>query len=364
VTGDDTQVVLCVNGGSSSVKCAVIRVGGHEEELAASSVDGADALDAALERLGPAQGEATAIGHRVVHGGPHHDRPTAVDDRLLADLHAAVPFAPLHLPAALDDIETLARRRPGLPQVACFDTSFHRAMPESSWRLPIPDPLTDAGVRRYGFHGLSYEYVVAAIGAEALGRAVLAHLGSGASVCAVRDGRSVHTTMGLTPAGGIVMSSRSGDLDPGVLVYLARELGYSPDRLERLVEHEAGLVALSAASTDMRTLLDRRAAGDERAALAIEVFTSRVRMQIGAYAALLGGLDSIVFTGGIGAKAAPVRAEACTGLEVFGLALDPSRNAANAPIISADDAAATARVIETDEALMVARHTRSVLSSS
>src|SRR5262249_29780670 len=152
---------------------------------------------------GPAQGEATAIGHRIVHGGPHHDRPTVVDDRLLADLRAAVPFAPLHLPAALDAIGTLTARRPELPQVVCFDTAFHRTMPEPSWRLPIPDSLTDAGVRRYGFHGLSYEYLVATIGAETLGRAVLAHLGSGASLAAVRDGRSLHTTMGFSPTGGI-----------------------------------------------------------------------------------------------------------------------------------------------------------------
>ncbi len=364
MTRDDTEVVLCVNGGSSSVKCAVIRVGVAEEQLAASSVDGADALDAALEQLGPARDEATAIGHRFVHGGPRHDRPTLVDDRLLTDLQAAVPFAPLHLPAAIAAVETLAARCPGLPQVVCFDTTFHRTMPESAWRLPIPDALTDAGIRRYGFHGLSYEYLVATIGADALGRAVLAHLGSGASLCAVRDGRSVHTTMGLTPTGGIVMSSRSGDLDPGVLIFLARELGYDPDHLERLVEHEAGLVALSGDSADMRTLLGRRAAGDKRAVLAVDVFATTVRMQIGAYAALLGGVDTVVFTGGIGASAAPVRAEVCAGLEGLGVRVDDARNAVDAPVISSDEATVTTRVLETDEALMVARHTRSVLSGS
>lgn len=365
MTGPGTQVVLCVNGGSSTMKCAVYRVGDREERLGASNVDGGDAaaLEAALDALGPVQDEVTAIGHRVVHGGPHHDRPARIDDALVADLRAAVPFAPLHLPATLDAIEALARRRPGLPQVACFDTAFHRTMPESSWRLPLPAALGDAGVRRYGFHGLSYEYVVAAVGAETLGRAVLAHLGNGASLAAVREGRSLHTTMGFTPTGGIVMSSRSGDLDPGVLVYLARQLGYDADRLEQLVDREAGLLALSATSGDMRALLERRGAGDQRAALAVEVFTTRLRMQIGAYAALLGGVDSIVFTGGIGAHAAPVRAEACAGLEVFGVRLDAARNAAHAPVVSPPGAAVTVRVVETNEDLVIARHTRAVLAA-
>jgi acetate kinase len=365
VTDPAAQVVLCVNGGSSTMKCAVYRVGDAEERLGASSVDGSGvpALGAALDALGPAQRDVTAIGYRVVHGGPHRDQPARVDDRLLSDLRAAVPFAPLHLPATLDVMEALIGRHPGLPQVACFDTAFHRTMPESAWRLPVPSALVDAGVRRYGFHGLSYEYVVGAVGADTLGRAVLAHLGSGASLAAVRDGRSVHTTMGFTPTGGVVMSSRSGDLDPGVLVYLARELGYDADRLERLVDQEAGLLALSGTSGDMRTLLDRRGAGDDRAALAVEVFTTRVRMQIGAYAALLDGLDAVVFTGGIGAHAASVRAEACAGLEPLGVSVDAGRNAAHDPIVSPPGAPVTVRVVETDEDLVIARHTRAVLAA-
>jgi acetate kinase len=365
VTGAGAAVVLCVNSGSSSVKCAVYRVeDGHEERLAASNVDGADdrALAEALRVADPFVSDLTGAGHRVVHGGPRHHQPTRVDAALVADLRAALPFAPLHLPAALDGIAAVARRHPDLAQVACFDTAFHRTMPETSWRLPLPAPLVDAGIRRYGFHGLSYEYVVGELGADTLGRAVLAHLGSGASLVAVEDGRSVHTTMGFTPSGGIVMSSRSGDLDPSVLVYLTRALGYDAERLEQLVDTESGLRALSGGTADMKTLLERRGAGDQPAALAVHVFCSEVGMQIGAYAALLGELDTVVFTGGIGARAAPVRAEACRGLERLGIVLDGERNRANARVISDDDAAVAVYVVETDEDLVIARHTRAVLA--
>ncbi len=364
VTRPDAEVVLCVNLGSSSVKGAVYEIGsGTERRLGAASVDhaGSDAFGEALTQLARWDDQLTAIGHRVVHGGPHHDEPTRVDDSLLADLHDAIPFAPLHLPAALDAIGSLDRRRPDLPQVVCFDTGFHRTMPESARRLAVPRPLYDAGIRRYGFHGLSYEYVVGTVGAETLGRAVLAHLGNGASVAAVRDGASLDTTMGLTPTGGIVMGTRSGDLDPGVLVYLARESGYDPTRLEALVDAESGLLGLSGVSSDMRTLLERRDAGDPACALAVDVFCTRIRMQVGAYAARLGGLDTLVFTGGIGAHAAPVRAEACAGLEHLGVELDPARNDRHAPIVSVADAPVTVRVVETDEDVMVARHVRAVL---
>jgi acetate kinase len=365
VTRPDVEVVLCVNLGSSSVKAAVYEVGaGGERRLAAAAVDraGADAVDETLAKLAVWDDRLTAIGHRVVHGGPHHCQPTRVDDALLADLRAAVPFAPLHLPAALDAIESLRRREPQLPQVVCFDTGFHATMPESAARLPVPRALHDAGIRRYGFHGLSYEYLVATLGAPRLGRAVLAHLGNGASLAAVRDGISQHTTMGLTPTGGIVMGTRSGDLDPGVLVYLAREAGYDPARLDALVDTESGLLGLSGVSGDMRTLLERRAAGDAACALAIEVFCTRIRLQVGAYAALLGGLETLVFTGGIGEHAAPVRAEACRGLGHLGVLLDPGRNDGDAPIISADAAAVTVRVVATDEDVIVARHTRTVVT--
>ena len=364
VTEPGAAVVLCVNCGSSSVKCAVYELGsGHEDRLAASSVDGSGpaVLDEALRVADPFEAALTGAGHRIVHGGPHHYRPSRIDDALIADLQAAMPFAPLHLPAALTGIEAVTRRHPGLPQVACFDTAFHRTMPETSWHLPLPPALVEAGVRRYGFHGLSYEYIVAHVGAETLGRAVLAHLGSGASLAAVRDGRSVHTTMGFTPSGGIVMSSRSGDLDPGVLIYLTRQLGYDATRLEQLIDTESGLRALSGETSDMRALLDRRDAGDQRADLAVAVFCSHIRMQIGAYAALLGGLDTVVFTGGIGAHATAVRAESCGGLAHLGLVIDEHRNASAEPVISDPDSRVTVWALETNEDLMLARHTRALL---
>ncbi len=365
VTRPDDQVVLCLNLGSSSVKGAVYEVGaGTERRVGGATVEhaGADAVDETLAELAAWDDQLTAIGHRVVHGGPHRCEPTRVDDAVLADLRAAVPLAPLHLPAALDAIELLRRRRPQLPQVVCFDTGFHRTMPEAARRLAVPRPLYDAGIRRYGFHGLSYEYLVATLGAATLGRAVLAHLGNGASLAAIRDGNSQHTTMALTPTGGIVMGTRSGDLDPGVLVYLARQAGYDPDRLEATVDTESGLLGLSGVSADMRTLLQRRAA-DPACALAVDVFCTRIRMQVGAYAALLGGLDSVVFTGGIGAHAAPVRAEACAGLEHLGVVLDPAANGRHDPVVSVAGAPVTVRVLETDEEVMVARHTGAVVTA-
>ena len=364
MTAGAADVVLCVNGGSSSTKCAVYRVGGREELLSEAAVDGTgpDALDAALADLGAARAEATAVGHRVVHGGPAHFRPTRIDDRLVRDLEAVVPLAPLHQPPALAAITALRRRWPDLPQVACFDTAFHRGMPESSWRLPLPTPLVQLGVRRYGFHGLSCEYVVGALGADTLGRAVIAHLGGGASVTAVDRGRSVDTTMGLTPTGGVVMTTRSGDLDPSILVYLAREHGYDADRLEALVDQNAGVAALSGTNGDMRELLARRGAGDAAAALALEIYTTRLRMQIGAYAARLGALDSVVFTGGIGAAAAPVRADVCARLEVLDLRLDERRNQAHEPVISAVGSGVVAWVVHTDEHVVIARSTRAALA--
>ncbi|MFL6242341.1 MAG: acetate/propionate family kinase [Acidimicrobiia bacterium] len=355
-------VVLCVNSGSSSLKTALFEVDGTTERAlgrAAHPVESGDytaALDAALVSF-DAQGLPLpgAAGHRVVHGGPRHAEPVLVDDGVLTDLSELVPFAPLHMPAAIAGIEAI-RARWDIPQVACFDTAFHHHMPELAQRLPLPDSLWDAGVRRYGFHGLSYEYIVGALGAVELGRAVIAHLGNGASMVAVHHGQSVDTTMGFTPAGGLVMSTRSGDLDPGVPVFLLREQGYDADRLEQLVDREAGLVALSGGTSDMQTLLERRQQ-DQRAVLAVDAFCYQARKQVGALAAVLGGLDTLVFTGGIGEKAAAIRSGTCDGLDHLGVELDDAANAEHAAVISAPGAACVVRVEPTDEDVVIARHT-------
>jgi acetate kinase len=360
-------VVLCVNSGSSSLKTALFEVDDtteHELGRASQPVEGGDylaALDAALAGFDvrdlPPPG---AAGHRVVHGGPRHAEPALVDDGVLTDLRGLVPFAPLHMPAAIAGIDAI-RARWDIPQVACFDTAFHHGMPELAQRLPLPDALWDAGVRRYGFHGLSYEYIVGALGAAELGRAVIAHLGNGASMVAVHHGQPVDTTMGFTPAGGLIMSTRSGDLDPGVPVFLLREQGYDADRLEQLVDREAGLVALSGDTPDMQTLLERREQ-DERAALAVDAFCYQARKHVGALAAVLGGLDTLVFTGGIGEKSTAIRGGICDGLEHLGVELDDAANAEHAAVISAADSDCVVRVEPTDEDLVIARHTSALVA--
>ena len=364
--------ILCLNAGSSSLKFALYELGGREVALATGTVektrdsgtrvsDGRAAIETALAALDPhALPAPDAVGHRVVHGGPLHRAPERVDARLLQALKALVPFAPLHLPAELEAIEAVARRFPHLPQVVCFDTAFHRDMPEVAQRLPLPRALWDAGIRRYGFHGLSYEYVVHELGAASHGRIVIAHLGSGASMAAVRNGRAVDTTMGLTPTGGLMMGTRPGDLDPGVLLHLLATRQYDLEGLIRLVERESGLLGVSGLSADVRTLLAARDRGPD-AALAIAMFCHRARREIGALAAVLGGMDSLVFTGGIGEHSAVIRQEICRGLEHLGVMLDTEANQMDAPIVSLPGAPSSVRVIETNEDLMVARHTRDVL---
>ena len=301
------------------------------------------------------------MGHRLVHGGRHHVAPERVTDALLADLRALVPLAPLHLPSGIAGVEAVTTRFPALPQAVCFDTTFHRDLPEVARRLALPRALADpAGIQRFGFHGLSYEYVMERLGPAGRGRVVIAHLGNGASMAAVRDGRAVDTTMGLTPAGGFMMGTRTGDLDPGVLVYLAREKGYDANGLDRLVNKESGLLGVSGVSADMKTLLERRDE-DEKAALAVAMFVYQVRKQVGAFAAALGGLDTLVFTGGIGERAAPVRAEICDGLGHLGVYLDPARNAAHGNPASMPGSRCQVRIVATREDLMIARHTRGVL---
>ena len=388
------QSILCLNSGSSSLKFALYRPQGAGEALLAAG---------AVERIGLAEGllwvrgadrgrsllleqkedlpdheaavdavfaaaqqlrlpEPGAVGHRVVHGGPDHTAPERVDGRLLADLRALVPLAPLHLPGAVAGIEAVAARFPHIPQAACFDTAFHRRMPELAQRFALPGTLWEEGVRRYGFHGLSYEYVLDALEDAARGRVIVAHLGNGASMAAVRDGAPVDTTMGFTPAGGFMMGTRSGDLDPGVLIHLMRERGWGADEIERLVTRAAGLLGVSGLSPDRKTLLEAREQ-EPQAALAVDLFCYQARKHVGALTAVLDGLDTLVFTGGIGERAAPVRRRICEGLAHLGIEIDAERNQAHAGTISTPRSPCTVRVIPTDEDLMIARHTRRLLSS-
>ena len=365
--------VLAVNAGSSSVKLALFRVGPTgEAECWRSQVDGpaGSAPDLAgvatqLDHLGLPR--PTAVGHRVVHGGSAHTRPEVVDDDVLAQLEALVPFAPLHQPAALAGIRAARRAWPDLVQVACFDTAFHRTLAPDAYTLALPPSVRDAGVRRYGFHGLSYEYVVGHLADEQPGRTVIAHLGSGASLCAVADGRSVDTTMGFTPTGGVVMGTRPGDLDPGVLVHLLRhpppDMTPDADGLEDLLDRRSGLLGLSGRSNDVRTLLEARAAGDEASALALAVFARTAAKQVAALATAVGGLDTLVFTAGIGERSAEVRAEICAPLAFLGIEIDADANRVGADVISTPGGV-TVRVVPTDEERMIARHTATVVAAA
>ncbi len=310
----------------------------------------------------------SAVGHRLVHGGPTYRTPRRVTPELLADLRPLIPFAPNHLPAEISLIEAVTSRYPDLPQVVCFDTAFHRPMPARARRLPLPRHLADEGLMRYGFHGLSYEYVLNQLtqdaGPEAAhGRVLLAHLGNGASMAAVRDGESLDTTMGFTPTGGLMMGSRTGDLDPGVLLYLLANGHADATSLTRLLNDESGLFGVSGISPDMAELLEA-APRSVPAAEAIELFCYLARKQLGGLAAVLNGLDTLVFTGGIGENAPAIRAAICADLDYLGLALDPARNAANAAVISPEGHRPVVRVIATNEELMIARHTRQELQEA
>jgi acetate kinase len=306
----------------------------------------------------PIFASVTAAGHRVVHGMRHFE-PEPVTPALLSELRRITPYAPDHLPGEIAMIEAISRRHPRLPQVACFDTAFHQAMPRVATLLPIPRRFDAAGVQRYGFHGLSYGYLMEELTrvgdpAASTGRVILAHLGNGASLAAVRDGRSVDTSMGFTPTAGLPMSTRSGDLDPGLVGYLARTDNMTPLQFHHMVNHESGLLGVSETTSDMRDLLAQEA-DDVRAAEAVALFCYQVKKWIGAFAAALGGVDTLVFAGGIGEHAPLVRERICEGLSFLGIELDASRNAEAANVISTDASRATVRVIRTDEELMIAR---------
>ncbi len=388
--------LLTINTGSSSLKAAlyhfsaeaeerelgaeVERIGYPDARLHVEDTDGrslfnrqdnlpdhAAALHAFLDWLqGRGDGASPdAVGHRVVHGGSRYSEPQLIDDGVVAALRDLIPIDPDHMPQAIEAIEATRRVYPAVPQVACFDTAFHRHMPRVARQYALPRELEQAGVIRYGFHGLSYEYVMGELQrldpAAAGGRVVIAHLGNGASMAAVRAGRGIDTTMGFTPTGGLVMGTRTGDLDPGVLLYLLQERRMSPADLSALVNKKAGMRGVSGTSGDMQDLLGKEAS-DPRAAEAIALFCYTAKKYLGALVAALGGLDALVFTGGIGEHAAPVRERVCADLGFLGIDVDPARNRANAPVISRDGAPVVVRVVHTNEDLMIARHTYRLIS--
>lgn len=387
------RLVLALNAGSSSLKFALFkgsapliqvlsgaidRIGSPESTFALKHIGGqqaerarlpapdhVSALTYLLERLSETAADVAAVGHRVVHGGLRYHEPQPVDGAMLVELRRISSFDPEHLPSEIALMEVFAAKFPNVPQIACFDTAFHSTMPRVARLLPIPRRYEAQGVQRYGFHGLSYAYLMQELqgvpdARAANGRVILAHLGNGASMAAVRDGRSVDTSMALTPSAGLVMSTRAGDLDPGLMSFLARNEQMTLAQFDHMVNRESGLLGVSETSSDMQDLLVR-ATDDVRAAEAVALFCYQAKKWIGAYAAALGGLDTLVFAGGIGENAAPVRGRICEGLDFLGLKLDESRNAAHANVISSDASPVTVRIIRTDEELMIARSVCRVL---
>ncbi len=387
--------ILTINGGSSSIKFAVFeggdplrrvlegaieRIGAPGAALRVTGVNPADnvsrpvtapdhavAVGALMDWLEARSGSESlaAVGHRVVHGGPKYSEPQRITPELVEELHRLSPFDPEHLPEEILLTEAFQRRYPDLPQVACFDTAFHHDLPRVARLLPIPRRYEAQGVRRYGFHGLSYAFLMGELarlaGPEAArGRVILAHLGSGASLAAVREGRSVDTSMGLTPAAGVPMSTRSGDVDPGLVWYLARTEQMTAKQFNEMVNFRSGLLGISETSADMQDLLERETQ-DVRAAEAVALFCYQVKKWIGAFAAVLGGLDTLVFAGGIGEHAPAVRARICDGLGFLGIALDEQRNATDAGVISAATGRIAVRVMHTDEEWVIANAASRVL---
>jgi acetate kinase len=386
-----SRILLVLNAGSSSIKFSVYEVGEQVGALAslyrgeidglgtrprfvardkagtgladealsagASHDNGLDTLLAWIDAR-TSNSAVIAAGHRVVHGGVRYASPVRVTPEVIRELEALVPLAPLHQPHNLEAIKALAKRRPALPQVACFDTAFHSAQPAVAQAFALPRALGETGIKRYGFHGLSYEYIVSVLpehlGNGADGRVVVAHLGAGTSMCAMRDRRSVATTMGFTALDGLPMGTRTGAIDPGVILHLMTERGMSVSDVTELLYKKSGLLGLSGVSSDVRDLL---ASDSPYAAWALDVFVYRVGRELGSLAAALGGLDALVFTAGIGEHAVPIRARICRDAEWLGVQIDDKANQRGGPCISAPDSRATAWVIATDEELMIARHT-------
>ena len=361
--------ILALNSGSSSLKFGLYRVdsAGAEKLIGETfpTVPTADPADA-MTRVASALAESgmpppDAIGHRIVHGGPALRQHCRIDDTVLRQLQAAAAFAPLHTPAALALIRSTQARFPGIEQVACFDTQFHAGLPEVARVLPIARELLSEGMQRYGFHGLSLESIVRQLGDLVPQRLVIAHLGNGASITALRAGRSIDTSMGLTPSGGVIMGTRSGDIDPGVLVYLMREKKFDATMLEALIDQQSGLLGLSGLSGDMRRLHEA-AASNRDARLAVEMFCMSVRKQIAAMIAVLGGLDMLVFTGGIGENDAQLRAAICSGLSWIGVSLDDSRNRSASNPVSDGPSRCRVLVLPSQEDEQIARHAWGLLT--
>ena len=387
-------LVLTINAGSSSLKFALFGRGDSEQrelegkferiglkagklsvkdsrgksEERAFAAKSHTACAALLERMLKERTDVTeisAIAHRIVHGGPKYQQPQLIDGSMLKQLERIRSFDPDHLPAELALVDFFAKGHPRTPQVACFDTAFHNRMPQVAKLLPIPRRYQKKGVRRYGFHGLSYAYLMQELeqlaGAEAArGRVILAHLGNGASMAAVRDGQPIDTTMGFTPAAGLVMSTRSGDLDPGLVEYFARTERMNAGMFNEMINKKSGLLGISETSSDIRDLL-KREKNDPRAAQALAIFCYQTRKWIGAFTAALGGLDTLVFSGGIGENSIPIRARICEGLGYLGIEIDDNRNSTNADVISKQVTTVTVRVIRTDEELQMARTVRALL---
>jgi acetate kinase len=388
------ELMLVINAGSSSIKFSMFETGADRSlsagahgqvegigsaarfavadadgrELTAPHVAGKDhkaaigAIHGWFTSYAGGETSLSGVGHRVVHGGSEFAEPVLIDERVITALEALTPLAPLHQPHHIAAIRAMAAAAPGVPQIACFDTSFHQTQPKLAREFALPRALTEKGVRRYGFHGLSYEYIASALTefapASAVRRLVVAHLGNGASLCAIAGGCSVATTMGFTPLDGLVMGTRAGLLDPGVILYLQRHEGMSLDDLETLLWDQSGLLGVSGISSDMRELGASKAPAAKEA---IDLFVYRIGHELGSMAAALGGLDALVFTGGIGEHAAEIRARVCRDARWLGIALDEAANEAGDPCISHPGSTTSAWVIPTDENLMVARHTRRLL---
>ena len=342
--------------GSSKASFTLTKMNSQQTERAQIwATDHIVALQHLLERFSKTCGAAAfdGIGHRVVHGGPRYRNPERVDETMLSELRHISAFDPEHLPAEIGLIECLAAKFPDTPQIACFDTAFHSAMPRVAKLLPIPRRYQAIGVRRYGFHGLSYEYLMTQPRMD--GRVILAHLGNGASLAAVRNGQSIDTSMAFTPTAGLPMSTRSGDLDPSLVGFLAQTEQMTADQFNHMVNWQSGLLGVSETSSDLRDLLARER-NDERAADAVALFCYATKKWIGAFAAALGGLDTVVFTGGIGENAPLIRARICEGLGFLGVDLDHKQNATNTEGISTRESRVAVRVIPTDEEWIIARN--------